>query len=240
MPPSSWLIGFVTFTTYAFPQSPFPHGTSIAIVRTDREIVVASDSSVVDGSGKRLPDTCKIKSVSKWYFSLNGMASSQAVDVFSVVGEILSHKGDIADGSIAIVNSLTPLLNAAVRSDPALREYAIAQGSLLGIMVYGDENKILKLASIKFVVADSGFVSDERHSCPGDCSKDGRAGIFVPSADAPRFNWNTEPLIAVRDFVQMEIDKHQVDIGPPLQILRINHEGRARWIEKPKVCKDQK
>jgi hypothetical protein len=209
-------------------------------VRTGGEIVIASDSRAVDGNGKHLPDTCKIRSAGKWHLSLNGMASTRAIDVFSIVGGILRHQGDISDSSTAIVKSLTPLLSAAVKSDPALREYALAQGSLLGITVFGSENKVLELSSIKFVVADGGFVSDERHYCPGDCAQDGRAGVFVPSADALKFNWNTEPLVAVRDFVQMEIDRHQADIGPPLQILQINRKGQAKWIEKPSVCKDQK
>lgn len=238
MPHPSWLIGFVVFTTYAFSQSLFHHGTSIAIVRTDNVIAVASDSRVVDGNDKPLPDTCKIRSAGKWYLSLNGMASTQAIDVFSIVGRILRRQGDIAHKSTAIIDSLTPLLSAAIKSDPALREYAIGQGSLLGIAVYGHEDEVLKLVSIKFVLGDNGLVSYERHSCPGDCSQDGRAGMFVPSADSLKFNWTTEPLIAVRDFVQMEIDRHQVDIGPPLQVLQIDHKGRAIWIEKPNACKD--
>jgi hypothetical protein len=240
MPHRSWLIGLFVLTSHAFPQNSFHHGTSIAIVRTEGEIVIASDSRAVDGDGKPLPDTCKIRSAGKWHLSLNAMVSTRAVDVFSIVVGVLRDQGDIADRSTAIINSLTPLLSAAVKSDPALREYALAQGSLLGITVFGSENKVLKLTSIKFVVADGGFVSYERHYCPGDCAQDGRAGVFVPSADAFKFNWNTEPLVAVRDFVQMEIDRHQVDIGPPLQILQIDRKGRAKWIEKPSICKDQR
>ena len=235
----SWLIGLFV-AVYAFPQSSFRHGTSIAIVRTETEIAIASDSRAVDGSGNRLPDTCKIIKAGRWYFSLNGMASTPGIDVFSIVGKILRHQGDMADRSTAIINLLMPLLSSALKSDLALREYAIAQGSLLGVTVYGNENNVLKLASIKFVVSRSGCVSYERHSCPGDCSGDGRVGMFVPAADTPKFNWNTEPLIAVHDFVQMELDRHRVDIGPPLQILQINHNGRAKWIEKPRVCRDQK
>jgi len=240
MPHRSWLIGLFVLTSHAFPQNSFHRGTSIAIVRTEKEIVIASDSRAVDGNGKLLPDTCKIRSAGKWHLSLNGMASNRAADVFSIVGRILRRPGDIADRSTAIVNSLTPLLSSAVKSDPALREYALAQGSLLGITVFGSESKVLKLTSIKFVVSEGGVVSNERHYCPGDCAQDGRAGMFVPSADALKFNWNTEPLVAVRDFVLMEIDRHQVDIGPPLQILQIDRKGRAKWIEKPNVCKDQK
>jgi len=154
MPHRSWLIGLFVLTSHAFPQNSFHRGTSIAIVRTEKEIVIASDSRAVDGNGKLLPDTCKIRSAGKWQLSLNGMASNRAADVFSIVGRILRRPGDIADRSTAIVNSLTPLLSSAVKSDPALREYALAQGSLLGITVFGSESKVLKLTSIKFVVSE--------------------------------------------------------------------------------------
>jgi hypothetical protein len=234
-----WLIGFLMLSICAFSQNSFRHGTSIAIERTDEQIVIATDSRAIDENGKRLPDTCKIRTAGKWHLSLNGMASTKGIDVFFVVGKLLRHSGDIDDRSTAIVNSLTPLLNAVMQSDPVLREHAIAQGSLLGITIFGEEKKVLKLVSIKFVLADNGLISYERHACPGECSQN-RGGVFVPSLDAPKFNWNIEPLTAVRAFVQMEIDQHLVDVGPPLQILQINPKARPKWIEQPAVCKDQK
>jgi hypothetical protein len=231
-----WLIAFLIPSISGFSQTSIRHGTAIAIERTDDQIVIAADSRVVDGDGIIRADTCKIRNAGKWYFALNGLASTKGVDVFSVVGTILRQEGGIAGRSEAIIHSLTTLLNAAIQSDPALRKHAaVTQGSLLGVSIVGTEQNVLRFVYISFAVTDAGLIY-EQHMCPGECSQN-RAGTLVPRSDTAQFHWNMEPLDAVRAFVQMEIDRNLVDIGPPLQLLQINRGGEAMWIERPDVCK---
>jgi hypothetical protein len=238
MPNPSWLIAFLVSSICGFSQTSIRHGTALAVERTDDQIAVAADSRVVDGNDNVMPDMCKIRSAGKWHFALNGMASTGKTDFFSVVERILRQRGGIAGRSEAIIRSMTPLLSAAVQSNPALREHALAKGSLLGVSVFGTEQKVLRLLYITFAITDAGL-SHEEHVCPGECDQN-RAAAIVPLADTGEFNWNTEPLTAVRGFVQMKIDQHSIDIGPPIQILQIDRHGIAKWVEQPDVCKSQK
>jgi hypothetical protein len=236
--PKSWLIVFLVPSIYGFAQTSIRHGTALAVERTDDLIAVAADSRVTDGNDIIKPEMCKIRSAGKWHFALNGLASTKGIDVFSVVEKILRHDGGIAGRSEAIIHSLTTLLSAAVQSDPALREHAITQGSLLGVSVFGTEQHVLRFVYITFVVTDAGL-SHEQHMCPGECQQN-RAATIVPVADTNKFDWSIDPLTAVRAFVQMEINRNLVDIGPTLQLLQIDHQGKAIWIEQPDICKSQK
>jgi hypothetical protein len=234
----SWLIAFLVPSICGFSQTLIRHGTAIAVERTDDQIAIAADSRVVDENNKIMPDTCKIRSAGEWYFTLNGMASTKELDLFAIVEAILRQQGDIADRSEAIVRSLTPALNAALQSDPALRDHAIVYGGVVGVTVVGAEQQVLKLVSIVFTLTDAGVIH-EQHMCPGECPQN-RAGMHVPRVDTNNFDWRTDPLTAVRTFVQMEIDRHVIDIGPPLQLLEIDRRGNVKWMEKPDVCKSQK
>ncbi len=233
-----WLVAFLVLPIWALPQT-FSHGTSIAVIRTNKEIVIATDSRVVTANKRRQPDTCKIRSSGKWRFTMSGTISTPGIDAASIVAKALRDQGTIADKFTSIIDLLMPRFASAIKSDPKLREYAAREGAVLGIVVVGIEGGVLKLMSVSFQFRN-GVVSPEIRTCPGDCYIDGRAGVFAPYADRSKFNWNEDPLTAAREFVQMEIDRDPVGIGPPIQILQINDTGHAKWINKPDVCKDQK
>jgi hypothetical protein len=50
-------------------------------------------------------------------------------------------------------------------------------------------------------------------------------GVVAPDEDWKKYNLNADPILETRRFVQMEIDRHVVDIGPPIQMLVID-KGR--------------
>jgi hypothetical protein len=107
MPHPSWLVAFLVFPICGFLQTSLRHSTALAVERTDDQIAIAADSRVTEGNDNIVANTCKIRSAGKWYFALNGTASTKNVDVFSVVGTILRRRGDIAGRSKLIVDSLT-------------------------------------------------------------------------------------------------------------------------------------
>jgi hypothetical protein len=214
-------------------------GTAIAVVRNDKEIVIATDSRVTNEFHNPAPDICKIRSAGEWYFSLFGMARAPGMDAFPIVEGRLKGEDDIASKLRQISDALTPLLNNAVR-DATIRENVVGNNrTALGVVVYGYHQKVLKLFLIKFTLGNDGIAS-QTTTCPGDCPGSPNGAILTPAIDGRKFDQNLEARIAVRRFVQMEIDKKVADIGGPIQILRIDSSARSEWIEKPQVCRDQK
>jgi hypothetical protein len=134
--------------------SQIAHGTAIAIVRTDRQIVIAADSRVVEGdTDNRLQDICKIHSSGEWYFSLLNVNYTRDFDVSRIVDKTLaSDKGDLATKVTMIVRELKPILKSALKSDADLRRFAATRSSLVEIIIYGYEQKILKFWHIAFSI----------------------------------------------------------------------------------------
>ena len=55
-------------------------GTSIAFLRTDQGIVIATDSRATDAKGNRKPDVCKIRNAGQMYFTMVGQIAWQGTD----------------------------------------------------------------------------------------------------------------------------------------------------------------
>ena len=215
----------------------FSHGTAIAIVRTDNAIVAAADSRAVDSRGNRLPDVCKIRSAGPWHFSINGAGTLNNVNVSDVVRrQIMKAPNSLTQDMTAISDVLKTLISAAMREDAALRAYALSTGAVLSVAVFGSNEDAMRLATIRFATADGSINHDIRFR-PPDCGK--VVGFFVPASDTRLFDWNKPPLFAVQDFLQNEIDRHQSDIGGPIQVLMISLNGKAVWVQKPPPCNDQ-
>ena len=58
------------------PQATF--GTAIAAIRVPAEAVIAADSRVVDASGRRMPDECKIRILGDTAYTAHGMSTDAA------------------------------------------------------------------------------------------------------------------------------------------------------------------
>jgi hypothetical protein len=237
MPNRRWLSALYFFPLLAAPQD-MSHGTALAIVRTNEEIVVAADSRVTDENRAVLPDTCKIRRSGGLYFSAFGQVSWRKVDFIQVVDKSLSASKSLAERMKTIKDDLVPLLDRALQSDPSTRDIAADQGSIMGVAVYGFDHGILVLYYIRFALKDSTHVDPQIHECPGVDCPDGRAVVTAPHAGG--FDWSIPSMTGARQWVQAEINKRQFDIGGPLQLLRIDRNGKSNWIEKPNACKDQK
>src|SRR5437868_2068313 len=95
MPNPRWLVGFLMHGTLVFAQSS-THGTAVALVRTNEELVVAADSRVTNERRERKPDTCKIlKSSGKIYFSLIGQANAGDDDFRLLINGLLRSRGEL-------------------------------------------------------------------------------------------------------------------------------------------------
>lgn len=218
----------------------FSHGTSIAIVRTDDEIVIAADSRVVDGLGRLQPDTCKIGSAGNWHFAMFGLGSVKGTGIFHLVKNSLMNAGGISAQLQNVFDIIQPeLIESSALNEQDVRTIIMEQNeTILGIVIFGYEQGALRMGSIKFLLSTDHKVISEQRVCPGDCPP--TVGVFVPAQDSSRFDWKSPTQTAVRKFVQMEIDKGLPNIGPPIQLVRIGRDGRSEWIEQPDVCREQR
>jgi hypothetical protein len=92
-----WLLVFYIVPVCCNAQN-LSHGTSIAVIRDDIQIVIAADSRAVDDNDHILADTCKIRSAGVWHFTLNGAVTARGMDAFQIVEAILAvQQGTLTD-----------------------------------------------------------------------------------------------------------------------------------------------
>ncbi|SRR5712691_872718 len=220
----------------------YPHGTAIAVIRTDTEIVIAADSRAKSGTGQRQPDACKICPFGKYFVSAHGIAGTDAI--LSAASRALDGSDSLARKLSLIRDAIAPLIRKAIQAEAAAREINS------GVIVMGFEDNVLQLGYVGFTptLSDGVYVATpEIHICPPECTRD-RVGSFFVSPDKAIFDDTGDPLKAVKQFVRKEIaaarserdTKTVSDVGGPIQILRIESNGRSHWIKKPKICKRQK
>src|SRR5579872_4502586 len=107
------------------------YGTAIALIRTDTEIVIATDSRGIDTNGNKAKDVCKIREAGNLFFSAHGLAESEGFDVFEVVGKILNTLEDLSNKSRLIRDAVEPRVTKALQTDAMVRT-----GST-GVIVFG-------------------------------------------------------------------------------------------------------
>jgi hypothetical protein len=214
------------------------HGTSIAIIRTDREIVIATDSRARDLGLESESDVCKIRNAGSLNFTFVGQSANAGVDFKSIAESALLSSGTLDERIRNLVKDLRPHLEKALQTSPEAAALAIKQGSITSIAVYGLYEGRLTLEVIIFPVSSNGHLGlAKTASCPGSQCQNGRFPVTVPQGT---IDPNMEPIRAVRAFVQSWIDKGIPSIGGPIQVLRIDRSGNRTWnAGKPSVCEDQ-
>ncbi len=212
------------------------HGTAIAFVRTREEIVVATDSRSITSKNEILPNACKIRNAGRLYFSVVGQTKLEGIDLEAIVERNIRASGTLGARLESLEKELKPILEHGLETNPAARERADRQGSIMSTLVYGHDGKRLVVRLLKFNVADGRLTRPEKHRCPGDCPG-GRIPLVYPEGV---FDLSIPTTTAAQKLVQGAIDTKRIEFGPPLQLMRIDSTGKHEWIpKKPDVCKDQ-
>lgn len=229
-------------------------GTAIAALRAPAMTVIAADSRVVDGNGKRMPDECKIRVVADTVYTAHGMSTHSATgfDLFQLVSADLRRPGELGSIAARIARSVDgPLAKALAdmrRTEPAAFKRATTNATS-GVILARHEAGTPQLASIRFLARSDAsnavtIVPDIR-ICPGaECSQ-GVVAVWVsPSDERLGFQsahpewWKEDlPKIAVA-FVQGEIDRGLLDVDPPIDVVQVVG-GRIVWIQRKKGCVDE-
>ena len=228
------------------------HGTAIAAIRVPAELVIAADSRVVDGLNRRLPDECKIRVIHDTAFTAHGIStdSETGLDLFRIVSSILRGRGDlavaVANVAANVAGPLSEALERTRRAEPGTFQRNAIQMAAAGVILGRHERGAPHLGYVRFAVRiepDDGLRVDAQvQMCPSADCPDGVVGLFVaPHADANAFQrahpeyWKQDLVAIATAFVQGEIDKNLVDIGPPIDVVRIAG-GHVSWVRRKAGC----
>ena len=217
--------------------------TSLAVIRTAQEIVIAADSRVTNLSrDTSAPDMCKVRQTGNAVAAFVGLVScsysygrrTASFDAVGTVDAILDERGTLAAKAEKIGASLGGQLEKAL--GPAFRAaFDQLNGFVLGVAIAGEdeEEPVLKLHYVQFTLGRGGALVSTIFLCPGEACPQGVVRIVAPPSRD--MDLRADSVHWARGYVQSQIDRDLPTIGGPLQLVRITHQG-LNWIDLPLVC----
>ena len=217
--------------------------TSLAVIRTAHEIVIAADSRVTSlSSQESRPDMCKVRQTGNAIAAFVGFVSyshsygrrSASFDAVGTVDTVLDEKGTLAEKAEKIRATLAGQLEKVLGPAPRAVLDKL-NGFVLGVVIAGEdeEEPVLKLHYVQFTLGRGGALVSTIFHCPGEACPQGVARIVAPPSRD--LNIPTDGVHWARGYVQSQIDRGLPAIGGPLQLVRITHQG-LNWIDMPLVC----
>jgi hypothetical protein len=215
--------------------------TSLAVIRTAQEIVIAADSRVTSLSSEdSMPDMCKVRQAGNAIAAFVGLVSystgrpAGSFDALGTVETILDESGTLAAKAekikVALGGRLEKVLTSASRA--VLNRL---NGFVLGVVIAGEdqEETVLKLHYIQFTLGRGGALVSSLSLCPGGGCAQGVVRLVAPPARDP--DLRADPVHWAGSYVQAQIDRGLPTIGGALQLVKVTHQG-LNWIDLPLVC----
>jgi hypothetical protein len=217
--------------------------TSLAVIRTAQEIVIAADSRVTSLSTEdSLPDICKVRQTGNAIAAFVGLVSYSYSDgrraaVFDAVGTVdavLDEKGTLAAKAEKVRATLGGQLEKVLGPAPRAVLDKLS-GFVLGVVIAGEdeEEPVLKLHYVQFTLGRDGALASTIFHCPGEACPQGVVRLVAPPTRD--LDLRADGVHWARSYVQSQIDRNLPTIGGPLQLVRITHQG-LNWIDMPLVC----
>jgi hypothetical protein len=215
--------------------------TSLAVIRTPQEIVIAADSRVTSlSSADSLPDMCKVRQTGNAIAAFVGLVSyssgrrDTSFDAVGIVDAVLDESGTLAAKAAKIEAMIGGRLGKVL--GPASHAvFDKLNGFVLGVAIAGEdeEEPVLKLHYVQFTLRRGGALVSTIFHCPGEACPQGVARIVAPPTRD--LDLRSDSVHWARGYVQSQIDRDLPTIGGPLQLVRITHQG-LNWIDLPLVC----
>ena len=162
--------------------------TSLAVIRTAQEIVIAADSRVTSLSSEdSMPDMCKVRQTGNAIAAFVGLVSystgrsAGSFDALGTVETILDESGTLAAKAekikVALGGRLEKVLTSASRA--VLNRL---NGFVLGVVIAGEdqEETVLKLHYIQFTLGRGGALVSSLSLCPGGGCAQGVVRLVAP------------------------------------------------------------
>jgi hypothetical protein len=243
-------VGLLCVLHWHLPQA---MGTTIVVIRTPQEVVIAADSAATfqgDGRPVATGTVCKIYRVNdSLFFAVSGLVNDSRTG-FSIPEIVASGS---AGGSIAekLATMERAVQGAVLRELPRVKErdpagYATLMGSKGAVTVtlggIDAGAPIVTGFSLGLAASPNGSIETNilRDSCPGNCASGVRVFWFGEVAAVERLRASGRlPALAMpelaRYLVQAEIDAGAPGVGGPVDVLRILPSGPV-WLQKKQGC----
>jgi Proteasome subunit len=228
--------------------------TTIVVIRTPSEVVIAADSFATiraDAGSSSTESVCKIYQLnSKLFFAVSGLVND-GLTGFSIP-DVVASASRIGDGVSAKMDEAERRVRAAVlrelprvkERDPAGYAKLIHAKGAVTVMFAGIDAGIPAAASFSLglELSSTGFIEVNviHDSCPANCPSGTRAFWFGEGAVIERLRATgglpslPMPELA-RYLVQAEIDAGAPSAGGPVDVLRILPGGPV-WLRKKQSC----
>ena len=227
--------------------------TTIVVIRTHKEVVLATDSKATYEGGdapENAGPVSKIYGMGDLFFAVSGLAEDPETKftVPGIVAEASRGLSTVAEKVKAIEARLETALVTEVpkvrERDPDLYQKLVSgKWDVLSLVVVGLEKGVPFARGMAFSLnssPDGLRASLKENSCPGDCLF-GVKTLWLGQSDeiAKYMEGRRSPRKPVADFarflIQLEIDAKAEGVGGPIDIVRITSTG-AEWVQRKPDC----
>lgn len=227
------------------------HATTLAVIRTPNQVIIAGDSLLVWYGGDRRPQlTCKLDAQGDVVFGMAGLVVSHEndFDVRQLMHTVLKTPGTLEERTVVLERLVQGrLLGTLTRIQmelPLLFAEQLASGFVLNVTLAAVRDGVAYLEMRDFYaeVADDGAIRlrISRVSCPRECPR--QTEVFGVGETAAMMEYLSElpelpaglPELA-QEMVQLEITDRPALVGPPVDIVRAHGSG-IDWIHRKPAC----
>lgn len=227
--------------------------TTLAIIRTPDQVVIAADSLLVWYGGDRRPQlTCKLDTQDDVIFAMAGLVVSPENDfeASTLITTVLGTPGPLEERALVlerlIQGRLLGTLTRIRHELPRLFAEQLESGFVLNFTLAAVRDSIARLEMRDFYAetAPDGTLRLRvaRVSCPRDCPRP--TEVFgVGETDAMMRHLGTLPQLPTalpalaEQLVRIEIADRPALVGPPVDVLRAGRGG-IEWLRRKPACAD--
>ena len=225
--------------------------TTLAIIRTPDQVIIAADSLLVWYGGDRRPQlTCKLDAHDDVIFAMAGlvMSAESDFDAHAVVNLVLSTPGALEERALVLERllqgRLLGMLTRIRHELPNLFAEQLESGFVLNVTLAAVRNRVAQLEMRDFYAetAPDGTLQLRvvRVSCPRDCPRPAEVFGVGETAAMMRHVGSLPQLPAglptfAEQLVEIEIAGRPALVGPPVDVVRAGDAG-VEWLQRKPAC----
>ncbi|MCH7748113.1 MAG: hypothetical protein IH939_08450 [Acidobacteria bacterium] len=225
--------------------------TTLAIIRTPEQVIIAADSLLVWYGGDRRPQlTCKLDTHDDVIFAVAGLVRSPEndFDARAFVTMVLGTPGTLEERALVlerlIRGRLLGTLTRIRHELPRLFAEQLESGFVLNVTLATMRNHVAQLEMRDFYAetAPDGTLQLRvvRISCPRDCPRATEvfgvgetAAMMQHLSSLPHFPADLPGL--AKQLVEIEIADRPALVGPPVGVVRVGGTG-VEWLHRRRAC----
>ena len=223
--------------------------TTLVIIRTPDQVVIAADSRRVWHGGDQRPElTCKLGTHDDVIFAMAGLVIENNFDADALANKVLDTPGTLEERAQALERVLRgPLLGmlARIRHElPGLFAEQLESGFVLNVTLAAVRNQVAQVEMLDFYTetAPDGALRLRvvPVSCPRDCPRaielfavGETAALMQHLSILPQFPAGLPGLAA--QLIEIEIADRPALVGPPVDVIRAAGAG-VEWLQRKPAC----